>query len=105
MNSHLNYQELIKHMEIVLADAQKQRDKRKSFIEIPSVYGCGSDRIPEWNWYEMEQMLMEVNRIRTNAIKQPLSMAEVRFAEHRALGHSDYSHKFALNCAELIQKE
>ncbi len=59
------------------------------------------------NWIEMEQKAMheEVNTIRAEAGKGPVSLYQVLRVEALAVGHSDYAHKFAFYCWELTQEE
>jgi hypothetical protein len=93
--------ELTKKFEKILMNAQKSRSKRMDLIDLPEIKGVPFDRVPEWNVYELEQMLDAVNQIRKN---NHASFDDIRKAERNAVGHSDYTHKFALYCAELALK-
>lgn len=80
----------------VLAEAQKERPQRDSLTE-------RADGTPELEWvaYERNVMKAEVNRIRAEAGREPVSLAQIERVEGQAVGHFDYSSKFALYCAEL----
>jgi hypothetical protein len=56
----------------------------------------------EWVVIEREAMYQAVNRERFARGKDPITMQEITSVETMASGHSDYSRKFALYCAELI---
>lgn len=71
----------------VLVKAQEQRHKRRE--------------ANGWILYEREQMLCAVNYERARLNEPPVPMASLERAERQALGHSDYSSKFALYCSEL----
>jgi hypothetical protein len=68
-----------------LATAQKQRGERD-----------------DWMLFERQTMLDAVNAERAARSRPPVSMAEIERADRLASGHSDYSRKFALYCAELV---
>ncbi len=55
-------------------------------------------------WIAAERKLMfdAVNRLRHTADREPLPIMAVEEMERQALGHSDYVHKFALYCSELV---
>ena len=57
------------------------------------------------NWIEDERQLMleTVNERRGQLGKNPLLLADVERVERGAVGHSDYVHKFALYCSELVE--
>lgn len=80
----------------VLTEAQKERPQRDSLVE-------GVDGCPELAWaaYERGVMHDEVNRVRAESGHEPVPLTLVERAEGQAAGHSDYSYKFALYCAEL----
>lgn len=77
----------------VLTTAQRQRPKRPAF----NIRGE-----PEWASFERATMLHAVNEARSRRHLPPLPEATIKRAENLALGHSDYSSKFALHCAELV---
>lgn len=70
-----------------LGVAQRQRGKRADWIE-----------------HERSTMFDSVNCERTIMSKRALPITEIERVEKLALGHSDYSLKFALYCAELIHQ-
>lgn len=70
-----------------LGEAQRQRGKRLDWIE-----------------HERATMLDVVNCERTCMRKLPILLEDIERVEKRALGHSDYSYKFALYCAELVHQ-
>lgn len=80
----------------VLAEAQKERPQRDSLVE-------RADGYPELEWaaYERGVMHEEVNRVRAESGHEPVPLTLVERVEGQAAGHSDYSSKFALYCAEL----
>lgn len=59
-------------------------------------------QFPKADWISMERtaMLDAVNRLRVG--KRPVDLATITGVERLALGHVDYSSKFALYCAELV---
>ena len=77
----------------LLQRAQKERPSRQKW----------SGDVPEWVNFEGATMLRAVNAERTAAGKQTVDMAQLRHAEQGALGHCDYTTKFALYCAELAK--
>lgn len=56
---------------------------------------------PGWVLFERQVMVDAVNRVRRNAGLPESSRADVERAERQAVGHSDYTAKFALYCTEL----
>lgn len=77
------------HLLDVLSEAQEKY--RKMYIHTL-----------EWVDKEREAMLSEVNRQLVNRQKSEISMDQLIRAEHLAVGHTDYSSKFSLYCAEII---
>jgi hypothetical protein len=67
----------------------KQQEKRKRYDGL------------EWIEAERDVMLDAVNRERIAAHLEPVTMADIQRVETWACGHSDYSSKFALYCAEI----
>lgn len=60
----------------------------------------GSDL--SWIVYERRMMWQAVNRLRHDRGRPALAVEDVERAERMAVGHTDYSRKFALYCAELV---
>lgn len=71
----------------VLSKLQEERPRRKDWVE-----------------FESQSMLYAVNCRRILRGKEDVSRADFLQAERSATGHSDYSSKFALYCAELVLK-
>jgi hypothetical protein len=61
-------------------------------------------RQTDWVAFEAAIMLHEVNAFRAERGKAPVDMTTLKKAEGGALGHSDYTRKFALYCLELAEK-
>lgn len=82
----------------LLGVAQKVRKKRSERV------ATEHDRSPVERWivFERQTMLDGVNRERVKIGKSPVSMAEIVRVERRAVGHSDFSSKFSLYCAQLV---
>jgi len=82
----------------VLVAAQKERDQRPDLIEGPDGPEC------EWARFERNAMWTEVNRICSERGLPPVLLTQMLDAERQAVGHSDYSLKYALYCAEITEK-
>jgi len=76
----------------VLGDAQKYRSVKSKLI--------GNEF--EWVIYERAIMLQAVNAMRLQRGRSQIMVEEVRRVEAMAVGHVDYSRKFALYCAHLV---
>jgi hypothetical protein len=55
-----------------------------------------------WVLHERLLMLDEVNKHRERLGLPPVTIDKVRKTERNAEGHSDYQHKFALGCRDLV---
>ena len=75
-----------------LVDAQREREYMP--IHDPSE--------PYWNTYDMMVMWLLVNKLREAYDRPMLPFSAVRKVEQVASGHFDYTKKFALYCAELV---
>ena len=75
----------------VLNDAQQHRPEKSKRI---------GDEL-EWVIYEREMMLQAVNAVRLQRKQPQITVEEVYRVEELAVGHIDYSEKFALYCAQL----
>ncbi len=82
----------------VLVEAQKRR--RESAMQALVSTGEGSEL--RWVLHERVQMLKHVNKAREGIGRAPVTEDAVRAAERQAEGHSDYTRKWALYCADLI---
>lgn len=89
------FQKLTADFLCVLSDAQKHRSEKSKRI--------GEEL--EWVIYEREVMLQAINAVRLQQKRPQITVEEVHRVEESAVGHSDYSQKFALYCAELALKE
>lgn len=58
-----------------------------------------------WIVHERTTMFNAVNGLRRERGLDPVSLDEVKRAESLASGHSDYTRKFALGCAELVDRD
>jgi hypothetical protein len=81
--------EIAKTFEALLTEAQKLRPQKSQRI--------GEEL--EWVIYERKIMLDEVNAVRFQCGLP--SVLDVNKAERCAMGHVDYTRKFALYCAEI----
>jgi len=59
----------------------------------------------DWVFFERGVMLAAVNEERTRSNLPPCCVEMIEKVERLAVGHSDYSSKFALYCAELALGE
>ena len=75
----------------ILNEAQKLRPQKSKYI--------GNEL--EWIIYERNVMLNTVNTVRLQNDLLPVSIYDIKCIEKHAIGHIDYSSKFALYCAEL----
>lgn len=57
----------------------------------------------QWITDERQAMCDAVNSLRILRGKPLVTLADVERVERQAVGHSDYGHKFALYCAELVE--
>lgn len=80
-----------------LRAAQKDRHHRSDFV-------TDLDGTPELGWvlYERACMLEAVNELRAKADANPVALEALMAAETSACGHSDYTSKFAIRCADLV---
>lgn len=61
--------------------------------------------VDEWNRSEISRMAFEVNAWRHALRRTLFRRSEIERVELLAVGHVDYSSKFALYCAELILQD
>lgn len=81
----------------ILAAAQEKRGDRPDLVTADGRLECA------WAAYERSVMHEAVNRVRADTGLTPLPIEAVTRVENLAVGHSDYSRKFAFYCAELAQ--
>lgn len=80
-----------------LATAQEERAQRPDLVNGPDGPEC------EWTAYERTRMHDTVNAIRAERGLPALPVDDIVRVERLAVGHSDYSLKFAFYCAELAE--
>ncbi|MGW5123287.1 hypothetical protein ACWEQ7_04330 [Streptomyces sp. NPDC004069] len=81
-----------------LARAQDERGERPDLVDGPDGPEC------EWTAYERACMHEKVNEIRAERGLPAVPVEDIIHVEQLAVGHSDYSRKFAFYCAELAEK-
>jgi hypothetical protein len=86
---------LLATMRTTLINAQHERPKREDFV----------DGELGWVTYERTVMLNAVNTARSERGLPPVTVTEIERVEQQAVGHSDYTQKFALYCSELARGE
>ena len=102
----MTYKEVLEHLNRVLVTAQEKRNDNKwEFVEIASHHNDLPTKVPSWNLYELKEMLISVNLIRVNNFLEPVTLKDIQRAEQTALGHYDYTKKFALACRDLVFKD
>lgn len=82
-----------------LAAAQAERDQRPELVDGPDGPEC------KWAAFERARMHEAVNAIRAERGLSALPLDAVVRVEQLAVGHSDYSLKFAFYCAELAEQQ
>jgi hypothetical protein len=80
-----------------LAAAQAEREKRSNLVDGPDGPEC------EWAAYERARMHETVNALRSERGLPAVPVEDIVRVERLAVGHSDYSLKFAFYCAELAE--
>jgi hypothetical protein len=78
-----------------LTAAQEERAQRPDLVSGPDGPEC------EWAAYERARMHAKVNEIRTDRGLPHVPLEDIMRVERQAVGHADYSLKFAFYCAEL----
>lgn len=81
-----------------LSAAQAERGQRPDLVDGPDGPECG------WAAFERARMHDTVNAIRAERGLPAVPVEDIVRVERHAVGHSDYSLKFALYCAELAEK-
>jgi hypothetical protein len=87
----LDFLPLIDHFQGVLIEAQKHRDERQDLVH------------GELGWvvFERETMFAAVNKKRVEFNLPTITLEHLKRVEAQAVGHTDFTHKFALYCAEI----
>lgn len=84
----------------------KERDKRQAMVPDPDDHDHRIPwREPAWALHERQIMCDEVNRLRATRGRPPVTTKDIMKVERCAAGHSDYSSKFSLYCAEIVMGE
>lgn len=91
----LDRRQLIDHFRKLLAEEQAKRPSREKYVR------WGDEDVPEWLKAELEMLRMEVNLQRRERGLRLVQMRDIRRLDTMASGHSDYSVKLAIYCAEL----
>lgn len=89
------------HFLKILSDAQTKRSHLREMQYDP----IEGHEIPKWIIFERLTMLKEINRWRSIRRYDPITERKLFTAEQHAVGHIDYSSKFALYCAELATQK
>lgn len=87
--------EIIEAIKTALMAAVAERQQRADF----------RDGAFEWERYEREVALEQVNKLRADMGKEPMAMSLVLMAETKASGHSMYITEFAINLTQLVSME
>lgn len=76
---------------------------RDAILNALSAQQAKRSQYPDTTWIAAERnvMLVATNEWRALLNKPPVTVAQIERVEQWACGHSDYSEKFALYCAEL----
>lgn len=85
---------LYDRMHATLIAAQAERPNRQAML--------GDE--PEWVRYERDVMWQAVNAARSERGEPAVLLADILRIENSACGHSDYTAKYALGCAELAEE-
>ena len=93
------HEKLIKEFEDHLNELQKERKNRPDTIDFKG------QNLPAWAVFEIIGMFDKVNQARKKLELDQCQLDQIVLADKSAAGHSDYSHKFSLYCAEIVQKD
>lgn len=92
MSTYIDWRPAYDDLRDVLVAEQEKRNQRRGFI--------GHE--PEWVQVERLAMLDRVNLLRSRRGYGPVSLDDVTAKENQACGHSDYTTKYAIGCADLV---
>lgn len=98
------FRDLIVQFEHTLCEAQKERKAvyGQGVVTVPDLYDPTKETtMLQWNIFELHTMEIAVNEIREKRNRPKITFADIRKIETKAIGHSDYTHKLALYCADL----
>lgn len=89
----------------LLTKTAKDRNKRPEMVPDPDDDHRIPWREPAWSLHERQVMCDEVNRLRVARGLPLVTTKDVMKVERCAAGHSDYSSKYSLYCAEIVMGE
>lgn len=92
---HADWHDIYIDLKEALATAQLDRRLRDEMV--------GGE--PAWVLHERQAMTDRVNALRARRGVGPVSMTAVEAKERLACGHSDYTTKWAIGCADLVTDE
>lgn len=96
---HVQFMKLRHDLVITIRGLQQDRWKRPGTVNVDTPHGV---RIkPAFVPHEQQGMTNAVNQARTARGLPPVTLEDVQRVEQQAVGHIDYTAKFALYCAEL----
>lgn len=87
-----SFRPMFQKMLDILSEAQTHRHERDHWV--------GGEL--EWIKMEQQSMLEAVNEEREKLRRVKITMEDLIRVEQTAVGHSDYSRKFAAGCARLV---
>ncbi|MFJ4902902.1 hypothetical protein [Streptomyces sp. NPDC088727] len=99
MTSKADHRLTIAHFKCVLERAAEERELRPELVPGPDGPEC------QWVAYERTKMLMAVNASRSERGLKEVTEKAVIKVERLAVGHSDYTLKYAIGCADLVAEE
>lgn len=85
--------------------AMQLTDIQGKLLTVLSVDQSSRKMRDDWLAHEQNAMLWAVNKERGLLGKPPVGLRAIQRVEQQAIGHVDYSSKFALYCAELVLKD
>lgn len=101
---HQQWTTVYENLKATLSAAASRRDSHAdAHAPVVSVDADGEPtQVPFFIDFEMRAMLAQINDHRARHGHDPVVLADVARVERRACGHSDYSSKYALYCADLV---
>lgn len=98
MTATADFRSLYETFRQALIAAQADRHLRPDLVTVDGEPEC------EWAVHERDVMHRQVNASRAALGRPPVGLEAVLRVERIAVGHSDYTSKYALYCAELALK-
>lgn len=96
MNRWSDWEPAYQELRTALVRAQAQRNTRRGVTESGEL---------GWVVYERQVMLDRVNLIRSRRGLGHVEEAAILAAEGQAVGHHDYTQKYAIGCADIAAAE